>query len=70
MRKPEKQEPSPLVCCLPAGARIKLIGLGGVGCIVLQFLAMFLRSLMRSVRLVLIDGDHFEPQNLQRMNFQ
>lgn len=69
MELPE-QQPSQLVCTLPAGTRIKLIGLGGVGCIVLEFLAMFLKSLMRPLRLVLIDGDHFEPKNLQRMSFQ
>ena len=56
-----KQQPSQLVCALSADARIKLIGLGGVGCIVLQFLAMFLRSLMQPVRLVLIDGNALEP---------
>jgi hypothetical protein len=65
-----EQESSQLLCRLPADTRIKLIGLGGIGCIVLQFLAMFLRSLMRPVRLVLIDGDQFEPKNLERMNFQ
>jgi hypothetical protein len=58
-----------LVCCLPADARIRLIGLGGVGGIVLQFLAMFLRGGMRPARLVLIDGDQFEPKNMERMNF-
>lgn len=70
MTETPKQQPSQLVCTLPPGTRIKLIGLGGVGCIVLQFLAMFLKSLMLSIRLVLIDGDHFEPKNLSRMSFQ
>ena len=59
-----------LVCQLAEGSRLKLIGLGGVGCIVLEFLAMFLRSLMLPVRLVLIDGDKFEIKNIQRMAFQ
>jgi hypothetical protein len=65
-----KQASSPLVCGLTAEARIKLIGLGGIGCIVLQFLAMFLRSSTPYARLVLIDGDQFEPKNLERMDFQ
>jgi len=59
-----------LVCELAEGSRLKLIGLGGVGCIVLEFLAMFLHSLMVSVRLVLIDGDKFEVKNIHRMAFQ
>jgi hypothetical protein len=59
----------PLVCALAAGSRVKLIGLGGVGGIVLQYLAVFLRSLARPVRLVLIDGDRFEPANRTRMLF-
>lgn len=60
---------SGLVCNLAAGSRIKLIGLGGVGCIVLQYLALFLRSLNVPIRLVLIDGDEFEPSNAKRMAF-
>ncbi len=59
----------PLVCHLPDDSRIKLIGLGGIGCIVLDNLAIFLRSLARPVRLVLIDGDKFEAANRQRMRF-
>jgi hypothetical protein len=60
----------PLRCHLAENARIKLIGLGGIGCIVLQYLAVFLKSLLAPVRLVLIDGDQFEPANSQRMVFQ
>jgi hypothetical protein len=59
-----------LACALPDDSRIKLIGLGGIGCIVLQYLAVFLKSLDRPVRLVLIDGDRFEAANTQRMVFQ
>lgn len=59
-----------LVCQLPADSRVKVIGLGGIGCIVLEYLAVFLKSLERSVRLVLIDGDRFEPKNSRRMLFQ
>ena len=58
-----------LVCRLAENSRIKLIGLGGIGCIVLQFLTLFLKSLHRPVRLVLIDGDRFEAANSQRMLF-
>ncbi len=60
---------SGLVFRLADNTRIKIIGLGGVGCIVLQFLAMLLNSLGQQVRLVLIDGDEFEPANSQRMAF-
>jgi hypothetical protein len=59
-----------LICQLAEGSRLKLVGLGGVGCIVLEFLAMFLHSLGVSVRLVLVDGDKFEIRNSQRMAFQ
>jgi hypothetical protein len=65
-----QNRPSELVCQLAEGSRLKLIGLGGVGCIVLEFLAMFLRSLRIPLRLVLVDGDNFEIKNIQRMAFQ
>lgn len=48
---------------------MKLIGLGGVGGIVARYLLLFLRSLDSDVRLVLIDGDTFEPANAERMAF-
>jgi hypothetical protein len=51
-------------------SRIKVIGLGGIGCIVLQYLTVFLKSLDRPVRLVLVDGDRFEVANSSRMVFQ
>lgn len=54
---------------LPENASVKLIGLGGVGGIVARYGAMFLASLGRNVRLVLIDGDAFEPSNAARMFF-
>src|SRR5207249_42951 len=59
-----------LVCELPEESRIKVIGLGGIGCIVLQYLTVFLKSLDRPLRLVLIDGDRFEAANSRRMVFQ
>jgi molybdopterin/thiamine biosynthesis adenylyltransferase len=61
---------SELVCNLEDDSRIKVIGLGGIGCIVLQYLTVFLKSLDRPVRLVLIDGDRFEVANTSRMIFQ
>src|SRR5262245_62050395 len=59
-----------LVCNLADDSRLKVIGLGGIGCVVLQYLAVFLKSLDRPVRLVLIDGDRFEAANTGRMLFQ
>ena len=64
-----EQKNKELICQLPNECRIKILGLGGIGCIVLQYLAVFLKSLARPVRLVLIDGDKFEPKNSQRMLF-
>ena len=54
---------------LPEDSAVKLIGLGGVGGIVARFGALFLASLGRNVRLVMIDGDAFEPSNTSRMHF-
>jgi molybdopterin/thiamine biosynthesis adenylyltransferase len=48
---------------------IKLIGLGGVGGIVARYLTIFLASLDKDLRLVLIDGDVYEPSNAARMFF-
>jgi hypothetical protein len=61
---------SELVCGLAEGSRVKVVGLGGIGCAVLQFLAVFLKGLERPLRLVLIDGDRFEAANGRRMVFQ
>ena len=54
---------------MPEGAAFKLIGLGGVGGIVARHLAVFLAALGCETRLVLIDGDAFEPANRSRMLF-
>jgi hypothetical protein len=59
-----------LVCGLADDSRLKVIGLGGIGCVVLQYLTVFLKSLDRPLRLVLIDGDRFEAANTRRMVFQ
>jgi len=48
---------------------VKVIGLGGVGSIVARYGALFLASLGSEARLVLIDGDAFEPTNASRMFF-
>jgi hypothetical protein len=61
---------SELLCDLADDSRIKVIGLGGIGCVLMQYLAVFLKSLDRPVRLVLIDGDRFEVANNRRMIFQ
>jgi hypothetical protein len=65
----KQQDTGELVCQLAEDSRLKLIGLGGVGSILLEILARFLHSLMISVRLVLVDGDKFEIRNVQRMAF-
>lgn len=48
---------------------IKLIGLGGTGGIVARYLVMYLSALDVPVRVVLVDGDEFEPKNAERMFF-
>jgi len=58
-----------LCCNLPDDSQISIIGLGGVGSIVLRYLAIFLRSLMIPVRLRLIDGDWYVPANEDRQVF-
>jgi len=59
----------PLKPRLPEGACVKLIGLGGVGSIVARYLAVYLASLDQDIRLVMVDGDAFEPSNATRMLF-
>ena len=56
---------------LATGQSVKVIGLGGVGGIVARYGAMFLAPLAAAggARLVLIDGDSFEPSNATRMFF-
>ena len=64
------QETGPMFpTALADGTAVKLIGLGGVGSIAARYLAVFLRSLQRPLRLVLVDGDAFEPANASRMLF-
>lgn len=54
---------------LPENTTVKIIGLGGVGSIVARYGSLFLASLAGEVRVVLIDGDTFEPSNASRMFF-
>ena len=66
-----KPSPAGLVYRLPENQTIKIIGLGGIGSIVVQFLSLFLDSNLRQpTRLVLIDGDEFTPSNAPRTTFQ
>ncbi len=68
--KSTRQSRSGLVYRLPENQKIKIIGLGGIGSIVLQFLSLFLDSNLRQPsRLVLIDGDEFHPSNAPRTAF-
>ncbi len=60
---------SVLVPRLPDELVVKVIGLGGVGGIATRYLATFLGTLAVDSRLVLIDGDSFEPANASRMLF-
>jgi hypothetical protein len=61
---------SELQCELAPGTRFKLIGLGGIGSVVVLYLALFLHSRKLPFRLVLVDGDKFELANLQRVGFR
>lgn len=64
-----KTENNELHFDLPENARILVVGLGGIGGALLQPLALFLHSLQMFVRLVLVDGDAYEPSNKSRQAF-
>jgi hypothetical protein len=55
------------------GQTVKVIGLGGIGSIVARYGCVFLASVAGArgvnVRVVLVDGDSFEPSNTSRMLF-
>lgn len=70
MNQSQASDSPSLVCHLAEGSRLVVIGLGGIGCIVLEYLAIFLRGRMLPLRLVLIDGDTFEVRNSERMAFE
>jgi len=59
----------PLTPCLPDHTTVKVIGLGGIGEKVAHYGCIFLVSLQRPMRMVLIDGDEFEAKNAARMLF-
>lgn len=59
----------PLKPKIPDHQSFRIVGLGGVGCIVLRNLTTFLNSLQVPVHLCLIDGDEYEPSNVSRMEF-
>ena len=54
---------------LPEGTCVRVVGCGGVGGITARYGAMFLASLGVPCRMLLIDGDRFEPSNSTRMFF-
>jgi ThiF family len=54
---------------LPDHAVIRVVGIGGVGAIVVRYLAIFLAALNRPLRLVIVDGDTFEESNASRQMF-
>lgn len=61
---------APLVAELAPGQAVKIVGLGGVGTTFSRFGCLLLASLGRPVRVVLIDGDTFDPTaNASRMFF-
>jgi molybdopterin/thiamine biosynthesis adenylyltransferase len=69
MTEPVTHRPQLFQPRLPENADVKIIGLGGVGSIVARYGSLFLASLGGEVRVVLIDGDAFEPSNASRMFF-
>jgi molybdopterin/thiamine biosynthesis adenylyltransferase len=48
---------------------IKVIGIGGIGCALLPFLARYLNYRGERVRITLIDGDEFQRSNADRQAF-
>lgn len=50
--------------------QIKVIGIGGIGCALLPFLARYLNYSGGRAKITLIDGDEFERRNAERQAFQ
>ena len=48
--------------------RIVIIGLGGIGLILSRYLTLFLAAFSEEFRVLLCDGDAFEPANSYRMD--
>jgi len=59
---------------MPGKLDIKLIGVGGIGCALVPFLARYLESESQvtgeAVRITLVDGDDFETRNAARQSFE
>lgn len=66
---PARSRREPLHPRLERAASVKVIGLGGVGGIAARYLAAFLAAAAEPTRMVLVDGDAFEPRNAERMLF-
>ncbi len=66
----DQQATEGLKCQIEDGARFVVVGLGGIGTALVHPLAMFLHSMGGSYRLVLVDGDKYEPENAQRQMFR
>jgi molybdopterin/thiamine biosynthesis adenylyltransferase len=49
--------------------QIRVIGIGGIGCALLPFLARYLNYSGAEARITLIDGDEFERRNAERQAF-
>jgi hypothetical protein len=65
----DTKAPIELTCHLPADSRIVVVGLGGIGSMVLRYLSVFLNNLRVPLRLVLVDGDDFQPRDAARQTF-
>lgn len=50
--------------------KIKVIGIGGIGCTLLPVLTRYLNFAYPDSEVVLIDGDRYEEKNAQRQEFQ
>ena len=59
---------APFTVQLPSEATVRVVGLGGIGQPVATYIGRFLATLGRPARLVLIDGDAYEPDNAGRMD--
>ncbi len=68
MSSPTATQPSPAQR-LSGHRRIFVVGLGGVGSIVLRYLAIFLKSMRLPIRLCLLDGDEYQHANQDRQIF-
>lgn len=68
-RRAKRRGSAPLLPHFEDVRSVKVIGLGGVGGIAARYLVAFLAAASDPCRVVLIDGDDFEPRNAERMLF-